>query len=83
MIDIQVASDLHLEYNKVKDYKDIITPAAPILVLAGDIGNLYEYEKLLDFLKWCCDNFVAVLYVSGNHEFYKVYNYPILKKNMN
>jgi len=80
MIDIQVASDLHLEYNKVKDYKDIITPTAPILVLAGDIGNLYEYEKLLDFLKWCCDNFVAVLYVPGNHEFYKVYNYPPQEK---
>jgi len=80
MIDIQVASDLHLEYNKCENYNDIITPTAPILVLAGDIGNLYEYKKLLDFLTWCCDEFVAVLYVPGNHEFYRSYNLPIQEK---
>lgn len=71
--DIQIASDLHLEYNKIDAYNDIIKPSAPILVLAGDIGNLYEYEKLKHFLQWCCDNFVAVVFIPGNHEFYTPY----------
>ena len=48
-LNMQIASDLHLEYNKIDNYTDIIKPSAPILVLAGDIGNLYEYIKLQKF----------------------------------
>ena len=77
VIDIQIASDLHLEYNKdIKDFNEIITPSAPIIVLAGDIGNLYTCENLRKFLAWCCNNFIAVIYIPGNHEYYTIRNCP-------
>ena len=79
-LQLQIASDLHLEYDMPDDFKDIINPIAPILILPGDIGNLYKMEDLRKFITWCCDNFVAVLYVPGNHEFYKVYNYSPQEK---
>ena len=83
-LDIQIASDLHLEYNKIDNYTDIIKPSAPILVLAGDIGNLYEYIKLQKFLQWCCDNFIVVIFIPGNHEYYIPYKYsPQYKYELN
>jgi len=75
---IQIASDLHLECLSNNEYENLIKPTAPILVLAGDIGNLYKFNQLKDFIKWCCEKFVAVLYVPGNHEYYRHYNIPTL-----
>ena len=41
-LQIQIASDLHIEYYKEDDIdiSKFIKPSAPILILAGDIGNL-------------------------------------------
>ena len=77
-IQLQIASDLHLECMTNIEYEKIIKPTAPILVLAGDIGNLYNLNQLKDFIKWCCEQFVAVLYVPGNHEYYRQFNTPTL-----
>lgn len=66
-MNIQLASDLHLEFLE-KDFagERLITPApgADVLVPAGDIANGTETFKL--FADWP----VPVLYVAGNHEFY-------------
>lgn len=70
MVKLQVASDLHTEFNKCDNYLDLITPSADILILAGDIGSLYEYENLKNLLKKICEGFNTVIYVPGNHEFY-------------
>ena len=68
-MEIQIASDLHLEYyNETNPH--LIEPTAPILILAGDIGNLYKHLQLKDFLEKICPKFKAVLYVPGNHEYY-------------
>ena len=70
----QIASDLHIE-NDVSEYintEDYITPVAPILILAGDIGNLYKKTQLYNFLEELCEKFIAVIYVPGNHEYYKI-----------
>ena len=65
---IQYISDIHLEfYNLSKIIK--LIPSAPILCLAGDIGNplLENYEI---FLKWCSENYKKIFIISGNHEYY-------------
>lgn len=70
---LQIVSDLHIEYknNDVPNPLDFITPSADILVLAGDIGSLYKPRQLTCFLSSLCSYFQIVLYVPGNHEFYK------------
>lgn len=73
MIGIQVASDLHIEYNEDSDSPDplkYIDPSADILILAGDIGSLYRLQQLKFFLNELCKKFQIVLYVPGNHEWY-------------
>ena len=64
---IQYMSDLHLERS---GYQFAIDPAASILLLAGDIGRLHDFEKYAGFIYRCCALFEKVLLVGGNHEFY-------------
>jgi predicted phosphodiesterase len=61
----QFASDLHLE----KGFQNrFIKPKAPVLILAGDIGNPFElsYQKFLTETSYYFDQ---VLILSGNHEY--------------
>ncbi|KJX92447.1 hypothetical protein TI39_contig5852g00007 [Zymoseptoria brevis] len=66
---IQYMSDLHLERIK---YNFTVTKAAPVLILAGDIGRFCDYDLYLDFLAKQCEpgRFDIVLLIPGNHEFY-------------
>ena len=69
-LNIQIASDLHLDikpYNKLREY---IIPSSKNLVLAGDIGNIYEFKQLKNILFYVCSKFENVIYVFGNQEFY-------------
>ncbi len=78
--DIQLVSDLHIEYqnDNIPDPLDYITPTAKTLILAGDIGSLYKIKQLEGFLMKLCPLFEVVLYVPGNHEYYMVQNTPPL-----
>lgn len=69
MATLQYMSDLHLERIK---YDFTIIKAAPILILAGDIGRFCDYDMYRDFLAKQCmpGQFDLVLLVAGNHEFY-------------
>lgn len=63
---IQYASDLHLEFNR----SDIVLePVAPVLVLAGDIGDPTSAQYRA-FLADCARRWEHVVVVAGNHEFY-------------
>jgi Calcineurin-like phosphoesterase len=69
---IQLASDLHLERN----VNFQLEPAATTLVLAGDVGSYQEGSKLGAFgpsADWGLGRFAQgwqqVLYVPGNHEY--------------
>lgn len=73
---IRVASDLHLEFFQhpitqlashflPEDERDINS----VLVLAGDITP--NIGQLRDFLSICCARFLHVIYVPGNHEYYR------------
>jgi len=47
-----------------------VTPSAPNLILAGDIGSIYHNKELRHFLKSCKENFESVIFVPGNNEYY-------------
>jgi predicted phosphodiesterase len=67
-VKIQIASDLHLEFFRRghPDYRVIEpAPAADLLVLAGDIEQGSGAQRM--FANWP----VPVIWVAGNHEFYK------------
>lgn len=65
----QILSDLHLEVGQQYD-QFVIRPAAPFLILAGDIGRLIDYGNFLAFLERHCESFEKIFLVLGNHEFY-------------
>jgi len=79
MVTFQFLSDLHLEDNdEYLNPLDFVTPNSEILILAGDIGSLYKKEQLQTFLFEICKLFKLVIYVIGNHEWYKMTNYAPL-----
>ena len=66
---IQYVSDIHLEFRDKALFHTIVTPTAPYLALAGDIGK--PGDKLFqEFLKYVSENWKAVFYITGNHEYY-------------
>lgn len=66
---VQILSDLHLEVGQ--QYSSYDFPAcAPLLLLAGDIGRLIDYDAYLGFLESQASRFSRVFLVLGNHEFY-------------
>ncbi|MCP4437549.1 MAG: hypothetical protein GY810_01235 [Aureispira sp.] len=72
---LRILSDLHLEFGTLKitalpDDKDTI------LVLAGDIG---VGMSAIPFIDEMCERFAHVIYVMGNHEFYRNYKSVILE----
>lgn len=83
MAKIQITSDLHIEHqnDSVPNPLKYITPSAEVLILAGDIGSLYKYEQLREFLKKICSYFQVVLYIPGNHEYYTMPNIPVISMN--
>lgn len=75
MLDFQICSDIHLEYYsqnpETVNFKDIIFPSLPnsILILAGDIGHVNN-GVWQAFMKYVSANWIHVIYVLGNHEYY-------------
>ncbi|KAK2629913.1 hypothetical protein QTJ16_000733 [Diplocarpon rosae] len=66
---VQVLSDLHLEVGQ--QYTSYTFPtSAPLLLLAGDIGRLKDYNSYLHFLHAQVTRYAKVFLVLGNHEFY-------------
>ena len=64
-INIQVFSDLHLEFFSKSFPKP--KPLCPYLFLAGDIGRPNE-TNFQQFLHYCNNNWSKVYYVCGNHD---------------
>lgn len=72
MNNLLVLSDLHLEFSNHDPPEDLT--GVDIVVAAGDIS------PGVSGLHWLLDNFpryLPVVYVPGNHEYYK-HNYPAL-----
>lgn len=69
---LQYLSDLHLETltsSEARKLIESILPVAPVLVLAGDLGNPFSsfYKDLFEHVS---SRFKVVFVVAGNHEFY-------------
>ena len=67
----QIVSDLHLEFNRELKFEDVIEPCAPDLILAGDIGHIIDLDRIKPFLRKCLSAFRNVVYILGNHEYYR------------
>lgn len=76
---IQYASDLHLDFPLNHQYvlSGGLKPEGEILVLAGDIVNLFELSRYDYFWDWCQENFKQTVVVPGNHDYYG--NWPSLE----
>jgi predicted MPP superfamily phosphohydrolase len=70
LIQIDVISDIHLEFNPKINISPIIYSANyHILVMAGDIGYPTE-EHYQNFLKKYSNQYDNIILIAGNHEYY-------------
>ncbi len=69
---IQYCSDLHLEFQENQKFLEYtpIQPTGEILLLAGDITLFKQIEDHEDFFDYLSQNFEAVYWIPGNHEYY-------------
>lgn len=75
-MNIQVASDFHIECFDKYDMSHFLIPSSNILILCGDIGSLYKFDQLIDFFKKISNCYKKIIYVPGNHEFYTIKEIP-------
>lgn len=66
---IRQFSDLHNEFQQF-DIPETPNDKKTILVLAGDV-DLAKKDSLIEFLKKASEMFQYVIYIFGNHEYYK------------
>lgn len=69
---VQYASDLHLEFEVNRRFvlEGGIKPAGDVLVLAGDVANLFALSSYDAFWDWCAKNWAQTIFVPGNHDYY-------------
>lgn len=65
---LQLVSDLHLEFG---EWPEVDNAGADVLILSGDICTAHDIEKFKPFFEYVCKEFEDVVYVSGNHEYYR------------
>jgi predicted phosphodiesterase len=73
MLEIQIVSDLHLEFWASKPKFNFIKPVAPILALLGDIcccGADDDFNTFKRFINEVLPLYEHIIMVPGNHEYY-------------
>lgn len=71
-MNIQYASDLHLEFPKNREFikANPLLPMGDILLLAGDVMPYIQMNSHGDFLDGLAKNFSTTYWIPGNHEYY-------------
>lgn len=79
---IKILSDLHYDYNFGKDLKFInnLQNDCDVLVLAGDLAEGRNVSILIEAI---CQRFAQVIYVPGNHEYYRMTKESLWKLFLN
>jgi 3',5'-cyclic AMP phosphodiesterase CpdA len=83
MVQIQIVSDLHLEFREL-NFTNLIIPSAPVLCLLGDIcacGTIPDFEIFKKFMEYISKKFIHVIHVPGNHEYYTMGNKNVTNKD--
>ena len=72
---IQYASDLHLVFPQNYQYVTTkgLLPEGDVLVLAGDVADLFYLYRYDAFWDWCEEHFNHTIFVPGNHDYYGVW----------
>jgi hypothetical protein len=71
---LQIMSDLHFEMHAdggAGFIRELDPTGVDVLVLAGDITMARQYEDLASVFRPLAQKYPHVLYVPGNHEYYK------------
>lgn len=72
-MELQIISDIHVEFWNSKDKFNFITPVAPILILAGDIGCCgadEDFEQYKKFINELLPKYKYIIIIAGNHEYW-------------
>lgn len=71
-MEIQVVSDLHLDFVKspIKNWRKIVEPVAPYLCILGDTIELSNITVFKHFLEKLAPHWKHIILINGNHEFY-------------
>ena len=79
----QIVSDIHIERNN-SNRVDIVK-SAPNIIIAGDLGNIQDFERYTSILRSFCKVYDNVFLVPGNNEFYtnQLYTYGYLNTILN
>lgn len=69
---IQYASDLHIEFKNNRKYliQNPLPNNGDVLILAGDIVPIIAINKFEPYFKYLSDRFEQVFWIPGNHEYY-------------
>jgi hypothetical protein len=73
MLEIQIVSDLHVEFWASKSKFNFVKPSAPILALLGDIcccGAEDDFTLFKRFINEVLPLYEHIIMVPGNHEYY-------------
>ena len=70
---IQILSDLHFEFDRDggEAFARTVPVAGDVLILGGDLITLREACPVRRAFSWFCDRFAHVIFVPGNHEYYR------------